>query len=290
MRTLGGLPPNLLRLEENEEGRAWLAALPSLVAECAEQWDLEPGDAFPGSNIALALAVRRRDGSPAVLKIQLAGLESEHEAAALAHWDGDGAVRLLEHDPARRALLLERAEPGTYLSETGSDHAFEVLTALLPRLWKPAGPPFRTLADESAWWASYLVDEWERTGRPFARRLLDAARDALETLPASQGELVLVHQDLHGHNVLRAEREPWLAIDPKPLLGEREFALAPIIRSSELGHGRAAVVARLDRLCADLRLDRERARLWALAQTVAWSFGHGPYRLNVKTAIWLLDA
>ena len=77
---------------------------------------------------------------------------------------------------------------------------------------------------------------WERSGRPFERRLVDAALDAFAALPPTQGEQVLLHQDLHADNVLAAEREPWLAIDPKPLVGEREFGIAPIVRSIELGH------------------------------------------------------
>ena len=120
--------------------------------------------------------------------------------------------------------------------------------------------------------------------------LLDTALDALRTLPASQGEQVLVHQDLHGDNVLRAEREPWLAIGPKPLAGEREFAVAPIVRSSELGHGRRHVEHRLDRLCGELGLDRERARLWSLAQTIAWCFDGEYSEQHVETARWLARA
>jgi streptomycin 6-kinase len=101
---------------------------------------------------------------------------------------------------------------------------------------------------------------------------------------------VLLHQDLHPQNVLSAEREPWLAIDPKPLAGEREFAVAPIVRSFELGHTEDAVRGRLDRLCTELRLDRERARRWAIAQTVAWSFGSDRLEGHIETAHWLLQA
>src|ERR671938_824127 len=96
--------------------------------------------------------------------------------------------------------------------------------------------------------------------QPFERRLLDAALEALSELPGTQGEQVLLNQDLHGDNVLAAQREPWLVIDPKPLVGEREFGLAPIVRSFELGHSRRDVEYRLDRLSTDLGLDRERAR------------------------------
>ena len=99
-----------------------------------------------------------------------------------------------------------------------------------------------------------------------------------------------MHQDLHGGNVLAAEREHWLVIDPKPLIGEREFGLAPIIRSPELGHSEREVVGRLDRLSSELGLDRERARGWALGQTIAWSFNGEFHRRHVETARWLLEA
>ena len=101
---------------------------------------------------------------------------------------------------------------------------------------------------------------------------------------------MLLHQDLHPENVLAAEREPWLVIDPKPLVGEREFALAPIIRAPELGHSRQAVLERPDRLASDLRLDRERARGWAIGQTIAWSVDSDYHELHAETARWLLEA
>jgi streptomycin 6-kinase len=228
------------------------------------------------------------DGTPAVLKLIHPHRESEHEADALARWDGDGAVRLLDRSEDGYAILLERCEPGTPLSAAGPETALDVLAALLPRLWLPAGEPFHTLADEAAWWVSYLPDEWASAGRPFERRLLDAALDALASLAPSQGEHVLLHQDLHGDNVLAAAREPWLAIDPKPLTGEREFAVAPIVRSTELGHSRRAVIGRLDRLTSELGLDRERARGWTIGQTIAWAVD-GPAE-HAEVVRWLLDA
>ena len=101
---------------------------------------------------------------------------------------------------------------------------------------------------------------------------------------------MLLHQDLHGENVLAAEREPWLAIDPKPLAGEREFAVAPIVRSAELGHSKSDVLGRLDRLTAELGLDRERARGWTIAQTVAWAADGGAHlETHLETARWLLE-
>ena len=132
---------------------------------------------------------------------------------------------------------------------------------------------------------------WERTGRPFEAALLEAALEALEQLRSTQGEQVLLHQDLHGDNVLRAQRMPWLVIDPKPLAGEKELSLAPIVRGHEFGHSRSDVIHRLDTLTTALHVDRERARLWALGQTLAWAFGENSVsQRHVETARWLWQA
>ncbi len=114
--------------------------------------------------------------------------------------------------------------------------------------------------------------------------------DRLESLSSSQGDQVLLHQDLHGDNVLASEREPWLVIDPKPLLGEREFAIAPIVRDFELGHSKRETLHRFDRLTSELGLDRERARGWTVGQTIAWALDSTYEETHVQTVRWLLEA
>jgi streptomycin 6-kinase len=269
-------------VEELPQGRAWLAALPRLLEECAEQWSLRLegpiGDGFASVVVA---------AGDAVLKLQFPDRESEHEADALRAWDGDGAVRLLAHDPERHALLIERARPGTHLTKAGQETALDIFVGLLPRLWKPAGAPFRPLAEEATWWIDYLPRSWEHVGRPIERALLDRAIETMRELSATQGEQVLLHQDLHADNVLRAEREPWLVIDPKPLAGEREFAVASLVRGYELGHSKRATLYRFDRLTSELGLDRERARGWAVGQAFAWGIEHPGH---VEVAQWLLEA
>jgi len=279
--------PGLGWLEASPEGRDWLAALPELRAECERAWGVSSADApFGYAYASLAYPVVA-DGTPAVLKLQFPDRESEHEADALEAWDGNGAVRLLARDDERRALLLERLLPGTSL--TGHDDALDVILGLLSRLWIPAPDPVHTLAEEAAWWASTLEEDREAGGRPREHALLDAALEYLEGLPTTQGEQVLLHQDLHPDNVLAAAREPWLVIDPKPLRGEREFSAAPIVRAHELGHDPRSVLARLDRVCSELGLDRERARGWTIAQTLAWGTGDdAPWHAEV--ARWLLEA
>jgi len=285
------LPARLKCLEESLAGRQWLRQLPTCVQALADRWSLRLEPPYEESNVSIVFPVALADGSPAVLKVQFPHRESEHEAAALRCWNGQGAVRLLAHDPTHHALLMERCEPGSPLSGIDAAEALRVLADLLPRLWMCADQPFRPLRDECMGWAKQLPSSWERAGRPFEVELLEAALQALEFLRETHGEPVLLHQDLHAGNVLRAEREPWLVIDPKPLVGEREFSLAPIIRGQELGHSRKHVVHRLDKLTTALGLNRERARLWALGQTLAWAFeGDSVLEGHVNTARWLWHA
>jgi streptomycin 6-kinase len=249
--------------------------------ELVERWDLHLGDEYPGGAAGVAYRVELRDGTPAVLKLSNPHRESLQEADALERWNGDGAVRLLARDDERHALLLERCEPGTFLSAWDGDR-LGVLIDLLPRLWKNADG-FTSLTDEAAWWAEYLPQEARDP------ELLDAALYFIRELAHTQGEQVLAHQDLHGENVLAAQREPWLVIDPKPLAAEREFACAPIVRSFELGHSKRDALYRLDRLSTELGLDRERARGWTIAQTVAWSGGSDYWEVHIDTVRWLLE-
>jgi streptomycin 6-kinase len=284
------IPSALKWLDGSCDGRRWLRELPERVQACADQWSLRLESPYQDSQVSIVFPVSCEDTSHAVLKVQFPHSECEHEAEALKLWNGQGAVRLLAHNQSLHALLTERCEPGDHLSRVGADEALDVFLDLLPRLSIKANRPFASLSEESERWAEQLPVAWERAGRPCERELLDAALQALGSLPGSQSEQVLLHQDLHGDNVLRATREPWLVIDPKPLVGEREFSIAPIIRDYDFGHSREHVVGRLDRLACVLRLDRDRARLWAMAQTLAWAFESKVIDRHLETARWLWQA
>jgi len=282
-------------------GQEWLERLPGVVAQCAADWQLGLGSAMPGGNVSLVLAVQRQDGLPAVLKVNFPEPESEHEAHALALWDGRGAVRLLEHDPARRALLLERCRPGTSLWEVRDEtEANDLACQVLRRLWRapPADHAFRSLEAEAARWAEELPRQWSALGRPFERSLVERAVGTIRELVATQDQLVVLHQDLHGGNVLRAERESWLAIDPKPLLGEPAFDAASLLRDRRAELRRDPAPAqrmrrRLDQLTRELDLDRERLRGWGIVHALAWGFSDEPAKVEedmIACARWLAAA
>jgi len=198
-------------------------------------------------------------------------------------------VLLYARDRARGALLVERCVPGTELWNSGTDET-DVVSVLLPRLQIPVttAHPFTLLATEADRWAEEVPRRSTAAGNPFERALLEAALDVYRTVDRTAS--YLVNQDLHGGNVLSASREPWLVIDPKPLVGEREFGIAPIVRSRELGHSKRDVLGRFDRLVSELELDRERARGWTIAQTIAWGFDGEHRETHVETARWLLEA
>ena len=276
------------------------AALLARAGELAARWRLRLGEPYERGWGGLVFRAWTHDGIPVALKVSVAYREVAQQSTALAVLDGRGAVRLLASTPDGLGMLLERCEPGHALSTAGPQVALDVLVGLLPRTWVPAdGPPdrqpldrhpFDSLQDEAGRWLEHLEPMWERTGRGFPRHLVDATAELLRWLPGSQGPQVLVNQDLHGDNVLAAEREPWLVIDPIPLVGEREFAVAPIVRSAELGHSAGDVRYRLDRLVGELGLDADRARGWSIAQTIAWSTEDDevlPGHIDVAT--WLLD-
>ena len=168
--------------------------------------------------------------------------------------------------------------------------------SLLRQLWRaPAeGHSFRLLEDVAAAWAKQLEEGWNRLGRPLERRLVDRAHAALGELARTQPGHVVCHGDFHSHNVLAASRSPWLAIDPKPLVGEPAFDAASwLLRERRWLRRRPGSVRRmrrsLDFAAAELGLDRERVRAWALAHAVAWALAGSRFEPEMASCARLLQ-
>jgi streptomycin 6-kinase len=175
------IPERLKWLQRHKAGRSWLASLPKLVSDLAEKWALELAAPFEGANVSY-VAPAIRGAERVVLKVQWPHEECVHEADALSVWDGAGAARLLAHDAERHALLIERCLPGTCLASDTSADALGVLIELLPRLWKAVGSPFKPLTLEALGWAATLHADWQASGRPCERRLVDAATEFIDQL------------------------------------------------------------------------------------------------------------
>jgi len=256
------------------EGRAWIMALPALLDRLCRRWRLEVEDGAAARGYHGVVVPVRRGPERYVLKLTWPVERSVDEARALAAWRGHGAVLLLEADLAAEALLLERLDPTRTLNRLDLGAAAQVAGRLLRRLAIPAPdgvPPLRAVAGEIE---VSLPGRQERLGRPVPEGWLAAAGDLAYELGASAGDR-LVHADLHYGNVLAGTREPWLAIDPKPVAGDPEHAVPELLwtRVDELEDAQA-VRHSLAVLAGSGELDGEKARGWAIVRCVDyWLWG-----------------
>ena len=264
-------------------GRRWMECLPGLVTELAGEWALELGPPYPNGHCALVLRASRA-GEALVLKVSCPDVETRPEPDALRLWDGDGAVRLLAADERRSAMLLERLEPGTPLSDhPDRDEALVIACELVRRLRRrpPPGHRFRDAAAVARQVVSGLRRRWTAAGEPFDERLVDAAVRAAKVLlwDGSSEPRVMVNRDLHLGNVLAAEREPWLVIDPKPFVGEPAFDGGHLLADALDRDVTLDRVQRASVLIADgLGVTPDRLWSWALVRAVdfaVWAYEVG---------------
>jgi streptomycin 6-kinase len=257
-----------------------VAVDPAVLAALAEEWDLKVGEPYPGGAAGWAAPVTTADGAEAVLKLSLPHREAQGEAAALRLWDGRGAIRLLRHDPHRWALLLERCRPGTKLGDAGlaPEEALAIAASSLTRLWSiDPGPAeaFERVADVCADWAELVRRRMDELRPPFDPGLVTLGASLLEELPRSGARSVVVHGDFNPGNVLAAQREPWLAIDPKPMVGDPAYDPWPMLM--QLDPAPATVGALRERAGRFGDLVGEPARrllAWGLARTVEDALWH----------------
>jgi streptomycin 6-kinase len=266
------LPEDLARAAAREGREDWLDELPTLVARIAVGWHIEVDDPFlPGGQTAWVAPARDNAGNDLVLKVCWPHPEAVHEADGLRAWDGAGAVRLYRAQElaAATVLLLERCRPGTQLRAAAADEHDLVVATLLRRLWTgpPPGHCFRPLSEMCDYWA----DRYEQRSRsersclkaPMANEGIRLLRE----LPRRGGDAVLLHTDLHAGNVLAAERQPWLAIDPKPYIGDPSYDVTQHIFNAVFIEG-ADAGSLASRMASLLDLDPDRILLWLFARAV----------------------
>jgi streptomycin 6-kinase len=254
-----------LPAEGGPTGDQWADDLPRLLAEVLDEWELQvTGSALTG-HTALVLPVLR-GATPAMVKVGWPHEDALAEPLALRRWAGDGAVRLLAADPSRGALLLEPLDPTQDLEEVPVEEACEVIGGLLARLHVPALPQLPRLSAG----LRRQLERFPRVEPVLPRRMLQRGSALIRAaLDDPSVDATLLHTDLHFGNVLAADREDWLAIDPKPLSGHPGWEIAPSLwnRVDEMGTGPAlrwSVRQRVEILADRLGLDVDDARRWAV--------------------------
>jgi streptomycin 6-kinase len=250
---------------------AWPNELRELVRTLERKWSVRAGTPFPsGGRMTWVAPATRADGTNAVLKIARRHAESMHEADGLRVWDGDGTVQIyaVEETPETTALLLERCMPGTPLGTRPEPEQDAVIARLLPRLWRApaAGHPFRSLQAMCDAWADEFEAKVAEGDTEIDRGLAREGIALFRELPATADRGVLLCTDLHAANVLAAEREPWLVIDPKPYVGDPAYDVVQhMLNCKRLWTDPLGLAARMADL---LSLDRGRVRLWLFARCV----------------------
>ena len=264
------------------ERSAWLAQLPGTLRDLQQRWSLTVGAPFDNDEVSCAWVapVTLAGGTTAVLKLGMPHMEGEHEIQGLRFWSGDPTVRLLQGEDDLGAMLLERCEPGTALRTMPEPEQDVVVARLLRRLWRvPAAPhPFRPLSEMTAHWGTETLAQVEHWSD---RTLVREGLRLFEELPQSAPSHVLLATDLHAGNVLRARREPWLVIDPKPFVGDPAYDATQHLLNCQtrLQSDPEGTIRRFADL---LEVDHERVRLWTFARAAA-----GPR--DDWTDDWLLE-
>ncbi|MBA3533186.1 MAG: phosphotransferase [Ardenticatenales bacterium] len=264
-----------------EAGAAWLARLPAIIAACEQRWALTALPAFANLSYNYVAPALGADGSEVVLKLGVPHLDFWREMEVLRLYDGRGMVRLLDSDPELGAMLLERLQPGTplaHLVAEDDERATTIAAEVMQALWRPApaGASLPTVVDWAAGMGK-LRRHFDGGTGPLPTPLVEQAERLFAELLSSQAEPVMLHGDLHHENILAAQREPWLALDPKGILGEPAYEVGALLRNPRpqllaMSDLRRLFARRVDQLAEALGVERERIVGWGMAQAVlsAW--------------------
>jgi streptomycin 6-kinase len=264
---------------EGEAGAAWLAELPGIIEDLLSQWGCTVDGDIVHGQVGVVVPVQ-----DAVLKVSFPHPGNDFEPHAFAAWGGRGAVKLYERDDARYAMLLERVH-GSTLAEH-PDGVATIAGDLLRQLTIPAPDGLPRMSAKADEWAADLRRDAAELDHPLPDAVVEQAMAVVDELCREQPE-TMVHGDFHSSNILRADREPWLVVDPKGYVGDPAFDAAIFLRTRayHLYLARTAAGDLLRQLAAELAqfadasgIDADRIRRWTqliAVQSSFWGRRHG---------------
>lgn len=263
---MSNLEKNILTFYK-DKGARWLRDLPDFLNRIAKHLNLKIDNPFTDLSYNYTAPAVDQNGEHVVFKCGLPNKELTTEIAALKHFNGQGAVRLINANADEGWLLLERCEPGQRLKTIKDDDQASIIAVnVMQTLWKPIDKPesFPMVSD----WLSTL-----KPVKPIPNRLIDAAQQIAKDLLKSQSAVVLLHGDLHHDNILSSEREPWLTIDPKGVIAEREYEVGAFMRNPlTMLLTKSILNRRLDLISEYTGFDRQRLLHWSFVQAVLAAF------------------
>lgn len=259
-----------------ELGKKWLEDLPEIIKHYENLWNLKVFPPFQLSYNYVAPVITS-DGKHAVLKISFPNNdEFETEIEALKFYDGKAAIKILKEGLEKGAVLLEKAEPGQRARDIKSEtEQIHIVSEVIKKLHKPIRKhltfSFKIISDWAKAFDRYK-EKYSLSSGPVPKWMFDKAEAIFNEYPKDNKEQVLLHGDLHNDNILSSQRG-WLIIDPKGIIGEREFELGAFLRNPIYDYPKGSDYKKLEtqriiQFSEELRFEKERILNWAFACAV----------------------
>jgi len=263
-----------------KEGARWCKEVPALAEALADKWCISLGPIIEGSTHALVVKCRTEDGEDAVFKLPFRNAENMHEALALRLYRGIGSVKLINNDIASGAMLLEFITPGLPLNDHPDvQKAVIVLCEILSRLRHQNTYGFDSIFRWMAGFELALIEIFSMQAPILPAKISAQVLDIIPYLRRNKGELYVVNRDPHFYNVISSSREPWLLIDPKPVVADIAFEGAQVLLNClGVSATRHHVIAAMNLIVPYFGGSRRRLLAWALVRAVhkaVWSFRVG---------------
>lgn len=262
-------------------GVAWLKKLPELIAEAQARFDLQVGAPVADLSHNYTATAHNAAGMPIIIKFCVPSDEVVHEINALKLMQGDAVVQLFDADLDLGVLLLEKIEPGQNLITVASDEvATEIFADLIQKICcKPDEDVNFPTTQE--WFAR--LEKQIHLPDTFNRKHIDYAHGIAQELHQELSDPVLLHGDLHHFNMLSSERVPWLVIDPKGVMGPREYEVGAFLRNpipsvAARGDAKRILGNRLSILAEKLQFEQQKLAAWGFSQAIlacVWSLDAG---------------
>ncbi len=276
------LPSNYVQTIKNihkEKGEEWLVKFDSLIRYCEKKWNLKVLPPYELSYNYVAPAMKE-DKSKVVLKLSVPNKEFNNEVKALRYFAGDGMVRIMDMEVEKGIMILECLTPGYTLATLEDDSkATKIAADIMESLWIPetsaSGLPQIEEREQSL--LNFQRENPAGKG-PITQELLQKAINAFRMLLEDKNERYILHGDLHHYNILKTEAF-WLAIDPKGLVGEREYDTIQFLLNKLPEDNIEQILSkRIEILVHKLKLDERRVLAWGFAHSVlsiCWSLEDG---------------
>jgi streptomycin 6-kinase len=207
-----------------ESGAAWIDRAEQTIFTLKERFNLTFGEPFSLS-YNFVVPVVLHDGTSAVLKMGYPNKDFSNEFQALQEFSGKAMVKVIDSDKEAGWLLQSHLQPGSPLHSLNDEKAqLKIFASIAKSLWhKPSSShPFADVETWSEGLRRYR-SRFNRGDGPLPEKMISKAESLFHRLLSSSQEVYLLHGDLHHENILYSDSYGWSAIDPKGLIGEREY-------------------------------------------------------------------